>query len=106
MIEAMKSTAPEAIYQTLLQVPRGKVVTYGQLAKLSGLGRAARYVGTTLKKLPKNSKLPWHRVVNAQGKISFPPSHPHFTTQKHLLEGEGVEFNMGKIDLRRFKWND
>lgn len=100
--KTLNTTAAEAIYQTLLQVPNGKVVTYGQLAKLAGLGQAARFVGATLKKLPKDSKLPWHRVINAQGRISFPPSHPNFIRQKILLESEGVEFNNDKINLKTF----
>ena len=54
-----------ALYLTLAQVPEGKVVSYGQLAELAGLGRAARWVGRTLSQLPGDSKLPWHRVLGA-----------------------------------------
>ncbi len=101
----METTPQESIYQTLSQIPEGKVVTYGYLAKLAGLGNAARLVGTTLKKLPKNTKLPWHRVINAQGKISFPESYPGFERQKTLLMDEGVTFKKnGKIDLSVFLW--
>ncbi|KPA98464.1 putative methylated DNA-protein cysteine methyltransferase, partial [Pseudomonas asplenii] len=50
-----------ALYLTLDQVPEGKVVTYGQLAELAGLGRAARWVGRTLSQLPADTRLPWHR---------------------------------------------
>ncbi len=101
----METTPKESIYQILNQVPAGKVVTYGYLAKLAGLGNAARFVGTTLKKLPKNTKLPWHRVINAQGEISFPESHPGFERQRSLLISEGVSFKKnGKIDLSVFLW--
>lgn len=61
-----------ALYLTLAQVPAGKVVSYGQLAELAGLGRAARWVGRTLSQLPPDSKLPWHRVLGAGGRISLP----------------------------------
>ncbi|MFL0801723.1 MAG: MGMT family protein [Agarilytica sp.] len=101
----MTTTPQESIYQILSQVPSGKVVTYGYLAKLAGLGNAARFAGTTLKKLPKDTKLPWHRVVNAQGKISFPESHPGFERQKSLLMSESVCFKKnGKVDLGIFLW--
>jgi methylated-DNA-protein-cysteine methyltransferase-like protein len=56
----------------LAQVPEGKVVSYGQLAELAGLGRAARWVGRTLSQLPGDTKLPWHRVLGAGGRISLP----------------------------------
>lgn len=101
----MNAAAPEAIYQALQQVPHGKVVTYGQLARLAGLGRAARLVGSTLRKLPKDSRLPWYRVINAQGKISFPEDHPGYQRQRSRLLKEGVCFgNNGKVDLKVFLW--
>ena len=65
-----------ALYSTLMQVPEGYVVTYGQLAELAGLGRAARWVGRTLSQLPEGSRLPWHRVVAAGGRISLPAGSP------------------------------
>jgi methylated-DNA-protein-cysteine methyltransferase-like protein len=61
-----------ALYLTLAQVPEGKVVSYGQLAELAGLGRAARWVGRTLSQLPGDTRLPWHRVLGAGGRISLP----------------------------------
>ncbi len=100
----MTPTPVEAIYQCLRHVPPGKVVTYGQLAKLAGLSSAARFVGTTLKKLPKDTQLPWFRVINAQGKISFPEDHPHYSRQKHLLEKDGVEFYGNKVSLSQYQW--
>lgn len=101
----MTFSPAEAIYQCLQQVPAGKVVTYGELAKLAGLGSAARFAGTTLKKLPKDTTLPWHRVINAQGKISFPENHPGFSLQKQRLLDEGVAFTKnGKINLSVYLW--
>ena len=95
-------TNKDAVIQSLALVPKGKVVTYGQLAKMAGLGNAARYVGTLLKQLPEGSSLPWHRVINSQGRISFPEDHPGYQRQRDLLMEEGVVFLNGKIDLKRF----
>ena len=101
----MNNNTPQAaIYQVLRQIPAGKVLTYGELAKLAGLGRAARLVGTTLRKLPDGSSLPWHRVINAQGKISLPTHHPSHHLQRKRLEDEGVRFMGDKIHLQTFLW--
>lgn len=104
-IKFVMSNSPQtAIYQVLRLIPAGKVVTYGEVAKLAGLGRAARFVGTTLRKLPKDSQLPWHRVVNSQGRISLPDHHPSRKKQQDLLAEEGIVFINGRIDLQKFMW--
>ncbi len=72
-----------ALYSTLAQVPEGKVVSYGQLAELAGLGRAARWVGRTLSQLPGDTRLPWHRVLGAGGRISLPLGSPSGTNNGH-----------------------
>lgn len=100
----MSDSSKTAIYQVLRLIPAGKVVTYGDVAKLAGLGRAARFVGTTLRNLPKDSQLPWHRVVNSQGRLSLPDHHPSRKKQESLLIDEGIVFIKGKIDLRQFLW--
>jgi len=92
------------IWQVIQAIPMGKVATYGQVAKLAGLAGLARYVGFTLKNLPEGSKLPWHRVVNAQGRISFPINSERFIKQYHLLVNEGVIFNNYKISLEHHLW--
>ncbi|MBB5213262.1 MGMT family protein [Microbulbifer hydrolyticus] len=94
--------ATSRICLALAHVPPGRVVTYGGLAELAGLPRAARLVGQTLRKLPKDTKLPWHRVVNAQGRISIP--EPGYQRQKRRLEDEGITLVRGKVDLERFRW--
>lgn len=71
------------------------------MAELPGY---ARYVGTVLKKLPPDSRLPWHRVVNAQGRLSFKPGSSQYLRQKSLLESEGVVFIKGKFSMRRYGW--
>lgn len=80
------------------------MTTYGDLATFAGLGKAARFVGTTLKNLPSDSSLPWHRVVNSKGEISFPKHHPCFEKQSQLLKKEGIPVTNGKIDLNNVRW--
>jgi methylated-DNA-protein-cysteine methyltransferase-like protein len=94
----------EIIWQVVSSIPKGRVVTYGQVAKLAGCPNHARYVGATLKNLPKDSKLPWHRVINAKGNISFPLNSEAYQKQQLLLEAEGIIFNSTKISLKRYSW--
>ena len=100
----MNEPRKHAIFQVLQRIPAGKVATYGQIAQLAGLGKAARYVGTTLKNLPASTQLPWHRVVNSQGRISLPANQPGHLVQKERLAQEGVIFVHGKINLKQFLW--
>jgi len=93
----------DAILQQLAQIPHGYVTTYGALAKAAGLPGYARYVGQVLRKLPKDTKLPWHRVVNAQGKLSFPLSSDGYLEQKTRLQGEGVELHNDKINFKKYR---
>jgi len=88
------------------QIPKGKVASYGQIAKLAGLPGHARYVGYTLKTLPADTKLPWFRVVNSQGRISFKSGTKQYLQQKSLLEKEGIVFIKGKFSLRSYSWQD
>jgi methylated-DNA-protein-cysteine methyltransferase-like protein len=90
------------VWQVVESIPRGHVLTYGEVARLAGMSRAARRVGQALHRAPKGTKLPWHRVVNAQGRISFPPDSSGYQRQKGLLQEEGVVFIEGRIDLDRF----
>jgi methylated-DNA-protein-cysteine methyltransferase-like protein len=92
------------VWRTIRQIPKGKVATYGEIAKLCGLIGQARLVGRALHQLPANSNAPWHRVVNSSGKISLPRMNGAFDRQKQLLEEEGVSFLRNKIDLRKFGW--
>ena len=98
--------AAEQLYTVLAAIPAGTVVTYGQLAALAGFPRRARWVGQMLHQLPEGSRLPWHRVINAQGRSSFPPGSPAATRQLALLQAEGVEADArGRISLQRFGLN-
>lgn len=101
----MTSNTYQIIYATVRRIPRGKVATYGQIARLAGLARAARQVGYALHALPDGSRIPWQRVVNFAGRISVRSSGGHDQWQRVLLEDEGVIFNAaGRIDLRQFQW--
>ena len=95
------------VYRLVAQVPRGKVVTYGQVAALLGTPRAARAVGTALRHLPRplTKKVPWQRVINASGGISLRGDVLRAEEQRWLLEEEGVAFNRnGKINLEKYRW--
>ena len=94
----------EMLYVTLAQVPAGTVVTYGQLAELAGLGRAARWVGTQLRNLPDGSKLPWHRVINQAGRLSVPEGSATWLEQSQRLRSEGVQVSNGRVSLQRYRW--
>ena len=103
----MKPTAPDGtharIYKTVSRIPRGRVATYGQIARLAGLRGQARLVGYAMHALPTGSRVPWQRVINARGEISLPGSSA--VRQRELLEREGVRFDAkGRIDLDRFLW--
>ena len=93
-----------ALYSTLMQVPAGYVVTYGQLAELAGLGREARWVGRTLSQLPEGSRLPWHRVLAAGGRISLPAGSPSGDEQRARLRSEGLSIVNSRVDLQRHGW--
>jgi methylated-DNA-protein-cysteine methyltransferase-like protein len=90
------------IWKVVSEIPSGHVLTYGEVARLSGMPRAARRVSQALRRAPRGMALPWHRVINAQGKISFPENSSGWQQQKEKLEGEGVVFLNGKIDLDHF----
>lgn len=94
----------EALYMALSQVPEGKVVSYGQLAEMAGLGRAARWVGRTLSQLPEGSSLPWHRVIAAGGRISLAVGTASGDEQRARLRAEGVLMTNNRIDIRRHGW--
>jgi len=94
----------ERIYHTVRQIPRGKVATYGQIARIVG-GCSAQMIGFALAALPEGKDVPWQRVINRMGKVS-----PHgfgFGTalQRQLLEEEGIQFGMDDvIDLKEYSW--
>ena len=74
----------KAVWQVVQGIPRGHVLTYGEVARLAGMSRAARRVSQAMRRAPREMKLPWHRVVNAQGKISFSEDSTGYRQQKRL----------------------
>ncbi len=92
----------QRIWDAVAGIPSGCVLNYGAVARLAGLPGRARLVGMALGRAPKRMALPWHRVVNAQGMISFPKDSPKAAEQRRRLEEEGVEFEGDAIDLERF----
>lgn len=96
------------IYRVVARIPRGRVATYGQIAVLAGVPGQARLVGYALHFLREGSRVPWHRVVNAEGRIS-PRSRdeaPMHVVQRRRLEEERVRFDpVGRIPLGRFRWD-
>ena len=92
------------IWALVCAIPAGRVATYGQIAALAGLPRRARLVGHALRHLPATTPVPWHRVINASGGISFPKGSESYRLQQALLLAEGVEFTGKQIDLNRFRW--
>ena len=94
----------EAIYLALAQIPKGKVITYGNLAKLAGMPNGARLAGRLMCGLPAGSRLPWHRVINSQGKLSLPEDSASFREQIKRLQKEGVEIKNGKIKLSVYSY--
>ena len=87
------------IWKEIAAIPRGQVASYGGIARRAGLPRRARLVGHALKVAPSHLKLPWHRVVNARGMISFPRGSRSYRLQRERLEREGVRFCRGRVDL-------
>jgi methylated-DNA-protein-cysteine methyltransferase-like protein len=95
----------ERVWQVVALIPRGRVTTYGRVAALAGIPGGARRVGRILSQLPRGTRLPWHRVVNASGGISLPAGSTAQRRQRSLLRAEGIEFGTtGRIALSRFGW--
>ena len=107
MISQKSSGTFRKIHIIVKNIPSGKVATYGQIAALVGPGMPARIVGYALHGLPENNDIPWHRVINSKGKISYSSSrNEHDSLQRRLLEKEGVQSGSeGRIDLERFLWH-
>ena len=94
----------ERIYAVVRRIPRGRVASYGQVARLAGLPRHARLVGYALHNLPAETRLPWHRVVAADGRIAKRAFPEDGRWQRELLEKEGVVLVGGSVDLDQFGW--
>jgi methylated-DNA-protein-cysteine methyltransferase related protein len=99
------SSFTKKVLQRIKSIPSGRVATYKQIAELAGKPQGSRGVAWILHSCSITYKLPWHRVLNSQGQISFEIGSHNFRQQKKLLEKEGVVFNSnGKLSLTQFQW--
>ncbi|MCM3740542.1 MGMT family protein [Oceanobacillus luteolus] len=95
----------EKVIQVIKKIPEGKVMTYGQIAKLSGHPKAARQVARILHSMSKKHHLPWHRVINAKGQIAIQDEATYYE-QMMSLQAEGVEVDAsGRVDLEKYRVN-
>jgi methylated-DNA-protein-cysteine methyltransferase-like protein len=92
----------EIVLDVIASIPRGKVMTYGQIAAYADSPRSARQVARILHSMSGTHQLPWHRVINKQGKISLTGQAGFI--QRTLLEREGIIFKNNKIDLSIYRW--
>lgn len=101
----MTDSFSEVAINIIKAIPEGKVATYGQIARLAGNPRGARQVVRLLHSRSEKDRLPWHRVINREGRISLKPGYG-YELQKSMLEDEGVTFKLGdRIDLSKFLWS-
>lgn len=99
------SAFTKKVLQNIAKIPKGKVATYKQIAALSGKPQGSRAVAWILHSCSTRYKLPWHRVLNAQGRISFEKNSHNFRKQKRTLESEGISFtDDGQLNLSKFQW--
>lgn len=95
----------EAVYTLVRQIPRGRVMTYGQIATILGQPRASRAVGYAMRASGRHDDVPWQRVINSQGRISAKDDIHRPILQRVLLEAEGIEFDLSdRCDLKRLRW--
>ena len=101
----MEKTTFNRIYEVVKQIPYGNVATYGQVAALAGNRRWARVVGYALHVNPDPDNIPCYRVVNRMGEVSKAFAFGGENRQIELLEAEGIVFEDGKVDLKKYQWN-
>jgi methylated-DNA-protein-cysteine methyltransferase-like protein len=95
----------ERVVKIIMNIPRGKVMTYGQISRVAGSPRGARQVVRALHSLSGKYHLPWHRVINSKGEIGL-KDYNQRTFQKELLQSEGIDFiDNRKIDLMQYQYH-
>ena len=101
-----EASFPRRVYGIVASVPRGRVITYGAIARLLGDPRKARQVGWAMAATSRQTPpIPAHRVINARGELSGGPSFGGYAIQRAYLEAEGVQFEAdGRVDLDRYLW--
>ncbi|MEM0952904.1 MAG: MGMT family protein [Pseudomonadota bacterium] len=95
----------QRLWQTISAIPKGRVCSYGEVAQLAGIPNGARQTAWALRQLPSDTGIPWHRVINAQGKVAMPEGSQGWTEQRRRLRAEGVTFSRtGRIADPAFWW--
>jgi len=95
----------ERVIDIIQSIPEGKIMTYGQIAKIAGSPRGARQVVRILHSMSDRYNLPWHRVINAKGEIAIKDDESHFV-QVASLKSEGIEFDKnGLINVEKYRWS-
>jgi len=92
------------IWDTIRDIPRGSVASYGQIAEIAGIPRGARQVGAALRSLPDDHDVPWHRVIQASGRIAFAKDTPQFEKQLKRLMTEDIAVIAGRVDMQKYRW--
>ena len=92
----------DPVYRLVKQIPRGRVTTYGALAKALHLRGGARTAGRAMAATPSGQGIPWHRVVGDRGKLLI--REPYASLQRKLLESEGISLLESRVDLKRHAW--
>ncbi len=92
----------DPVYRLVKQIPRGRVLTYGALARALGLPGGARTAGRAMGATPRGQAIPWHRVLGANGKILI--REPYASLQKKLLESEGIAVVESRINIKKYLW--
>lgn len=105
MTQSSSKELAQLILQVVALIPYGKVATYGQIAKMAGLPKHARLVGRVLQQV-EDKHLPWHRVINSQGKISLSKLDAQGDNLQIIkLQAENIVVNAGKINLKLYQWD-
>lgn len=100
----MSQTAYEKIWNTIDQIPLGKVASYGQIADLAGLPGRSRLVGKSLGLVPKERTVAWHKVLRSTGQIAFAKGSEQALLQTGLLQDDGVVVLNNRVKLADFQW--
>jgi len=93
----------DPVYKLVKKIPRGRVTTYGALAKALRLRGGARAAGHAMAACPAGKSIPWHRVVGAGGRLLI--REPHSSLQQRLLETEGIIINGKRVDMKKYEWS-
>ena len=100
------SNSYRRIWEQAALIPEGQVAPYGQIAKQAGLPRrVARMVGRAVGAAPVEMNIPWHRIVNAQGRIAIPQGTARYDLQQELLQQEGIAVKDGQLNIDQYRWD-